>query len=168
MQELHRDCKKFRGMNALVTGNIPIAAGLGSSSALVVSSAEALVNINNLEINPEEFVEFCGAAEWYVGTHGGCGDHAAIKLSKQGHISNIGFFPFQTDFAPFMDGYRVAIVNTLKEAKKASGAKSIFNERVATYEIGLIMLSQKFPLIKGIFKLLASGCKLLAFDYWTQ
>jgi len=148
LQELYRDSKKLRGMNALVAGNIPIAAGLGSSSALVVSSAEALVKINNLEINPQEFVEICGVAEWYVGTRGGCGDHAAIKLSKRGYISNIGFFPLQIDFAPFMDGYRVAIVNTLKEAKKASGAKSIFNERVATYEIGLMMLSQKFPLIK--------------------
>ena len=148
LQELHRDYKKLRGMNALFAGNIPIAAGLGSSSALVVSSAEALVNINNLDINPEEFVEMCGTAEWYVGTRGGCGDHAAIKLSKRGHISNIGFFPFQTDFAPFMDGYRVAIVNTLKEAQKASGAKSIFNERVTTYEIALMLLSQKFPLVR--------------------
>ena len=148
LQELHRDYQKLRGMNALVAGNIPIAAGLGSSSTLVVSSAEALLKINNLEMDCGEFVEFCGTAEWYVGTRGGFGDHAAIKLSKQGHISNIGFFPFQTDFAPFLDGYRVAIVNTLKEAKKASWAKSIFNERVATYEIGLMLLSQKFPLIR--------------------
>jgi N-acetylgalactosamine kinase len=135
-------------MNALVAGNIPIAAGLGSSSALVVSSAEALLRINDLEMDRGDFVEVCGTAEWYVGTRGGFGDHAAIKLSKQGHISNIGFFPFQTDFAPFLDGYRVAIVNTLKEAKKAAWAKSIFNERVATYEIGLMLLSQKFPLIR--------------------
>ena len=135
-------------MNNLMFHTVEVDTTLGSSSALVVSSAEALVKINNLEINPEEFVEICGAAEWYVGTRGGCGDHAAIKLSKRGHISNIGFFPFQTDFAPFIDGYRVAIVNTLKEAKKASGAKSIFNERVATYEIGLMILSQKFPLIR--------------------
>ena len=150
LQELHRDSsgryiKKLRGMNALSAGNIPIAAGLGSSSALVVASAEAFVRINNLDIKPEEFVSICGAAEWYVGTRGGSGDHAAIKLSKKGHISNIGFFPLQIDFAPFTDGYRVAICNTLKEAKKAAGAKSIFNERVATYEIGLMLLFQKFP-----------------------
>ena len=129
LQELHRDYKKLRGMNALVAGNIPIAAGLGSSSALpkrprseallrVVSSAEALLKINDLEMDRGEFVEVCGTAEWYVGTRGGCGDHAAIKLSKQGHISNIGFFPFQTDFAPFLDGYRVAIVNTLKGCQR--------------------------------------------------
>jgi len=148
LQELHRDYKKLKGMNALVAGNIPTAAGLGSSSALVVSSAEALLRINDLEINPEKLPELCGTAEWYVGTRGGCGDHAAIKLSKQGHISNIGFFPIQIDFAPFQDGYRVAIVNTLKQAKKASGAKSVFNERVATYEIALMLLSQKFPLIR--------------------
>ncbi|MBC8232163.1 hypothetical protein H8E77_21670 [bacterium] len=90
----------------------------------------------------------CGTAEWYVGTRGGFGDHAAIKLSQKGHISRIGFFPLQVDFAPFLDGYRVAICNTHKEAKKAAWAKSVFNERVATYEIGLMLLKQKFPAIR--------------------
>jgi len=153
LQELNRDydgsyVKKLKGMNALVAGNIPIASGMGSSSALVIASAEALAEINNLQFTDEEFIEVCGTAEWYVGTRGGFGDHAAIKLSKRGHISNIGFFPLTIDFAPFLDGYRVAICSTLKEAKKAAGAKSIFNERVATYEVGLMMLKQKFPLIR--------------------
>ena len=61
--------------NALTAGNIPIAAGLGSSSALVVASAEALVRINHLDFTPEEFITICGTAEWYVGTRGGFGDH---------------------------------------------------------------------------------------------
>ena len=153
LQELNRDydgsyIKRLRGMNALTAGNIPIASGMGSSSALVVASAEALTAINNLQFTDDEFVEACGTAEWFVGTRGGFGDHAAIKLSRRGHISNIGFFPLTIDFAPFLDGYRVAVCSTLKEAKKAAGAKSIFNERVATYEIGLMMLKQKFPLIR--------------------
>ncbi|HIE27242.1 TPA: hypothetical protein EYP66_08145, partial [Candidatus Poribacteria bacterium] len=153
LQELHRDAlgrytKKLKGMNALVAGSIPIAAGLGSSSALVVATAEALVKINQLNFTPQEFVSICGAAEWYVGTRGGFGDHAAIKLSQKGHISHIGFFPLQVDFVPFLDGYRVAICHTYKEAKKAAWAKSVFNERVATYEIGLMLLKQKFPAIR--------------------
>ena len=153
LQELHRDSsgkytKRLKGMNALVAGNIPIAAGLGSSSALVVASAEALVRINHLNFTPDEFVTICGTAEWYVGTRGGFGDHAAIKLSQKGHISQIGFYPLQVDFAPFLDGYRVAICHTHKEAKKAAWAKSIFNERVATYEIGLMLLKHKYPAIR--------------------
>jgi len=153
LQELHRDSsgaytKELKGMNALVAGSIPIAAGLGSSSALVVASMEALAWINNLNFTPEEFVNVCGTAEWYVGTRGGFGDHAAIKLSKKGCISRIGFYPLQVDFAPFPNGYRVAVCHTYKEAKKAAWAKSIFNERVATYEIGLMLLEQKFPIIK--------------------
>jgi N-acetylgalactosamine kinase len=153
LQELYRDSaggyiKKLKGMNALVAGTIPIAAGLGSSSALVVASAEALARINNLNFTPEEFVGICGTAEWYVGTRGGFGDHAAIKLSQKGYISRIGFFPLQVDFAPFLNGYRIAICHTHKEAKKAAWAKSIFNERVATYEIGLMLLKRKFPRVK--------------------
>ena len=126
LQELNRDYdgsyrKKLKGMNVLVAGNIPIASGMGSSSALVVASAEALTAINNLQFTDDEFVEACGTAEWFVGTRGGFGDHATIKLSKRGHISNIGFFPLTIDFAPFLDGYRVAVCSTLKEAKAVNG-----------------------------------------------
>ncbi|MFQ6040126.1 MAG: galactokinase [Candidatus Poribacteria bacterium] len=157
LQELHRAddgsyTKKFYGMNALVDGDIQIAAGLGSSSALVVASAEAAAAINDLSISPNDLVDLCGTAEWYIGTRGGKGDHAAIKLSKQGFISNIGFFPITVDYAPFPDDYRVVICNSLVEAKKAAGAKNIFNERVAAYEIGMMLLKNRFPTLDGQVK----------------
>jgi len=87
--------QRLRGMNAVVSGNIPRAAGLASSSAIVVSAAEAGLYLNKIDFPPEEFVEFCGIAEWYVGTRGGAGDHAAIKLSRQGFLSRVGFFPLE-------------------------------------------------------------------------
>jgi len=65
----------LKGMNALVSGNIPRAAGLSTSSALVVAAAEACIRINNLEVDTMELVDICGAGEWYVGTRGGSGDH---------------------------------------------------------------------------------------------
>ncbi len=157
LQEIHRDNdgsygRKLSGMNILVDGNIPIASGLASSSALVVSIAEAVVALNGLDYTPSELVDLCGTAEWYIGTRGGKGDHAAIKLSKRGFISHIGFFPLTVDYAPFPDDYRVVVCNSCVEAKKANGARSIFNERVATYEIGLMLLKKRFSMLDGNVK----------------
>lgn len=154
LQEIHRNDngsyhRRLSGMNLFVDGNIPIASGLASSSALVVATAEAVVALNGLNYTPSELVELCGTAEWYIGTRGGKGDHAAIKLSKRGFISHIGFFPLTVDYAPFPDDYQVVVCSSYVEAKKASGARSIFNERVATYEIGLALLKNRFSRLNG-------------------
>ncbi|MDD4296925.1 MAG: hypothetical protein PHC69_08200 [Ruminiclostridium sp.] len=39
------------------TGNIPVAAGLSSFSAIVVATSEAAVALNNLEVKPQKFVD---------------------------------------------------------------------------------------------------------------
>jgi len=137
--------RRLRGMNALVSGNIPQAAGLASSSALVVCATEACLYLNELDLSPREFVEFCSIAEWYVGTRGGAGDHAAIKFSRQGFLSHIGFFPLQVELVPFPKDYQVVICHTGVLAQKAAGARDIFNQRVAAYEIGLMLIKERFP-----------------------
>jgi N-acetylgalactosamine kinase len=137
--------QQLRGMNALVSGNIPQAAGLSSSSALVVCAAEASLHLNGLEFSPKYFVEFCGIAEWYVSTRGGAGDHAAIKFSRQGFLSHVGFFPLEVELVPFPKDYRVVICNTGVLAQKAAGVRDIFNQRVAAYEIGLLLIKKRFP-----------------------
>ena len=80
--------KKFRtqklcGMEIVVSGNIPIAAGFSSSSSLVVGAAEAAVAVNRLETLPVQLVDLCGEGEWFVGTRGGAADHAASSSVKR-------------------------------------------------------------------------------------
>jgi N-acetylgalactosamine kinase len=135
----------LRGMNVLVSGNVPQAAGLASSSAVVVCAAEACLHLNRIEFSPQAFVEHCGTAEWYVGTRGGAGDHAAIKFSLQGSLSHVGFFPLEVETVPFPQEYRVIVCNTGVRAHKAAGARDIFNQRVAAYEIGLLLIKERFP-----------------------
>src|SRR5262249_44967570 len=66
------------GMDLVVNSNIPVAAGMSSSSALVVATGEAAAALNNLDLVPRQFVNFCGEGEWFVGTRGGSADHAAM------------------------------------------------------------------------------------------
>lgn len=140
-----RHVKQLSGMNIMMSSTIPVAAGLSSSSALVVGSAEAIMHINGLSMSPDEFIDMCGTAEWYVGTRGGKGDHAAIKLGKQGHVSHFKFFPTSVDFMPFPAEYRIVVCNTWKQAKKSAGAKDTFNDRVTSYLIGLMFVKKSYP-----------------------
>jgi len=135
----------LRGMDMLVHGALPIAAGLSSSSSLVVGAADAALNINGIEMTQGEFIDLCGVGEWYVGTRGGGGDHAAIKYDAYGHIAHIGSHPLTIELEPFPDSHAVILCNSRKEAKKSAGARDFFNERVTCYEIGLMLLKKQWP-----------------------
>ena len=133
------------GMNVMINGNIPRAAGLSTSSSIVVAAADACVRINNLDIDPMEFIDVCGYGEWYVGTRGGSGDHAAIKFGEPNSILHITSFPLTVRAIPFPSGYKIVLVNSLVEAKKQSGARDAFNNRVASYVFGLMLARKNFP-----------------------
>ena len=137
--------RTIKGMNMMFYGNIPRAAGLSSSSALVMLAAEATIRINALEVKPADLIEHAGFAEWYVGTRGGCSDHAAIALSKPNMLLHITVFPLTVDSIALPAGYSIVLANSLVEAKKQTGARNTFNSRVAAYVFGLMMIRKNFP-----------------------
>ncbi|MBW8039483.1 MAG: hypothetical protein FVQ85_05735 [Planctomycetes bacterium] len=139
----------IKGMNMMFYGNVPRAAGLASSSALVMAAAEAIIRLNGLRFERTDLVEHAGFAEWYVGTRGGCSDHAAIIFGKPNTIIHITAFPATVDSTPLPAGYSVLLVNSLKEAKKQTGARDAFNSCVAAYVFGLMMLGKNFPQYAG-------------------
>jgi len=134
----------IRGMNMMVYGNIPRAAGLSSSSALVMITVEAVIRINSLDIKPADFVEHWGFAEWYVGTRGGCSDHAAIIYGRPHTILHITAFPLSVEQAALPAGYCFVLANSNIKAKKQAGGRDIFNSRVAGYIFGLMLMRKNF------------------------
>ena len=59
LQHAYHDVK-VRGMNMAVTGNVPMAAGLSSSSTLVVGTLQAAIALNNFELTSRQFIDMCG------------------------------------------------------------------------------------------------------------
>lgn len=150
LQHLHTDQggnfePPLRGMNVMVSATIPRAAGLSSSSALVVASAEACIIINDLPISGMDFIDVCGYGEWYVGTRGGSGDHSAIKFGKPGCILHITSFPVTVETITLPRGYLIVLANSFLEAKKRVGARDTFNNRVASYIFGFMLIKKSFP-----------------------
>jgi N-acetylgalactosamine kinase len=137
------------GFDGVLAGKIPLAAGLSSSSAVVVSAAEALTFINGLSIRPNDFVDICGEGEWFVGTRGGSGDHAAMKFAEKGSIIHMGFHPIQIKkIVPFPPGYVLFILLSHQSAKKSENAMQIYNEKVATYEVAHALVKAGNPHLK--------------------
>lgn len=138
--------EKLSGMDFVVEGNIPMGSGLSSSSALVVASALGFLELNGLRIPRAKLVNLCAEGEWYVGTRGGAGDHAAMLFGKRNYVTHARFFPFEvSDFVAMPDDYEVVMCNSLREAKKSASAKDVFNQRIASYEIGVMLIKNNFP-----------------------
>lgn len=134
------------GMDIVLDGSIPMAAGLSSSSAIVVATMEAVCHLNNLHPTDKEFVELCGEAEWFVGSRGGAGDHATMKCGKRGQITHLSFKPFTIGRnVSFSDKYALLIANSMQMAKKSEGSKDKFNAKVAACEVALMLLNKQFP-----------------------
>ncbi len=145
---LQHECRdvRLRGMDCVVTGNIPTGAGLSSSSALVVAFAEATLALNALDVAINDFIDICGEGEWFVGTRGGSADHAAIRTSKIGQISRIGFFPFHlAGEETFPTDLKVVVAYSGATANKSAGARNIFNQRVLCYELAELFLRRYWP-----------------------
>ncbi len=141
---------KINGLNLAVCGNVPIAAGLSSSSTIVVATLQAAIALNNFQLAARQFIDLCGEGEWFVGSRGGAGDHAAIYLGQRGKITNVGYLPFRvekTTDAP--KEYQLIIANSHLTAPKSSAAKDTFNARIASYNLGLALLQQRCPEIAG-------------------
>ncbi len=153
---LQHECRDVRlhGMDCMVTGNIPMGAGLSSSSALVVAFAEAAVALNGLNVAMRDFVNLCGEGEWFVGSRGGSADHAAIRTGKVGHLSRIGFYPFRMEGDVRLPrSLRVVIAYSGSMAVKSAGAKDTFNQRVASYDLAELYFRRYWPPAAGIERL---------------
>ncbi|MCS7185690.1 MAG: galactokinase family protein [Armatimonadota bacterium] len=143
--------KPLKGLNAVVYGDIPPEAGLSSSSALFVAFLLALLHCNlgveRFQVSPST-VEICGYGEWYVGTRGGAGDHAAILLSETGKVMRVGFFPMTFEHLPFPEELCLLVIDSGERAHKAGNARLEFNRRVAAYEVGMLIWHERFPELK--------------------
>ncbi len=118
-----------RGIEGTVTGDVPIASGLSSSSALVVASALALLKANELTLPLLRLAALMARAERFVGLEGGGMDQAACLHGVAGHALRIEFDPLRVTPVPVPEGWRWVVAASLVRAEKSAGAREAYNER---------------------------------------
>jgi galactokinase len=136
------------GVDIGIASDLPRAAGVSSSSALVVGLATALMERAALRDRPEwrdsihtieDLAGYLGAVEngltfgalgsaSGVGTHGGSEDHTAILTCQGGRVSAFAYVPVvhQGD-AAMSEDWRFLVVSSGIEADKAGAARDRYN-----------------------------------------
>ncbi|MHA1148933.1 MAG: galactokinase [Promethearchaeota archaeon] len=141
--------QQIKGANICIVGTIPVAAGLSSSSALVIGILRALISLNKIEIADYELINLASKAEWFVGTRGGASDHAAIILGQINKISHVSFFPLQLiDYVQIPKEINILLVNSNILADKSGSKKERFNQKVIAYDIALELIKDRHPQYK--------------------
>ncbi len=130
-QALERDFGLSRGADLFVSSDIPTAAGLSSSSALVVACGLALAELNAIAPEPLDFAERMARAERYVGVEGGGMDQAICLLGREGHALKLDFAPLRAEALPCPTDWRFVVAHSLVEADKAGAAREAYNRRRA-------------------------------------
>jgi galactokinase len=117
------------GVDAAIVSDLPPAAGLSSSSALLVAFTLALLEANQRRATFEELMEILPEGEQFVGTRGGGMDHAASLASKEGCASLIGFEPLTVRAIPMPSEWGFLVAHSLRTAEKSGPVREAYNAR---------------------------------------
>ena len=128
-QALAQRFPDLRGIDALVESDLPIAAGLSSSSALVVAMALAIMHANRVTVPSLELMDLLGRGERYVGTAGGGMDQAIILGARAGCASRIDFHPLRLTPTAVPADWQFIVAWSLVHAEKSGAARQAYNER---------------------------------------
>ncbi|HTF87703.1 MAG TPA: galactokinase [Planctomycetota bacterium] len=133
----------LRGFDGVVDGSVPEAAGLSSSSALLVASALAILAANERSLPRLELAELCAEAERYVGTNSGGMDQAVSLLAQEGQALRVEFAPLRVEAIPVPESWRFVIADSLVVADKSGSLRESYNARRAASEAALLALARQ-------------------------
>ncbi len=119
----------LKGIDAAVVSDLPAAAGLSSSSALLTGFTLALLRANGVDTTFDELMQVLPEAEYFVGTRGGGMDHAAVLASQAGCASLVRFAPVSVTNIPIPHGWSFLIAHSLTTAEKSGAVRAEYNAR---------------------------------------
>jgi len=137
---------KLRGATMIVDGRVPPAAGLSSSAALTVSSALALMAVNDLSQDPLATAQMVARSEWYVGTMAGGMDQAASTLGLRDHAMLIHFDPLRVSPVKMPPGAAIIVADSLEVSDKSGKVRAEYNRRVIECAIAARILGKAIGL----------------------
>lgn len=116
-----------RGVAAAIVSDLPPAAGLSSSSALLVAFTLSLLRANGCTPTFEELMEILPDGEQFVGTRGGGMDHAASLASEAGCALLIDFDPLAVRPVPVPPEWAFLVAHSLTVAEKSGAVRQQYN-----------------------------------------
>uniref|UniRef100_H2Y699 Galactokinase N-terminal domain-containing protein n=1 Tax=Ciona savignyi TaxID=51511 RepID=H2Y699_CIOSA len=158
-----RELTNLTGLNIMVDGTVPQAAGLSSSSALVCSAGLATAHVFNCNLSRLKLADICMKCERYIGTQGGGMDQSISFLAQHGTAKLISFNPLQATSVALPSGSAFVVSNSLVRMKKADTAH--FNTRVVECKLAAQILAAHNSLDRAAIKTLRDVQQLLDVDF---
>ena len=139
---------EVRGMNLLVSGNVPIGAGLSSSAALEVAVAEAVRVLGKFEIEKTEMALLCQAAEReFVGVQCGIMDQFISVLGQEGTALFLDCRDLSFSLVPIRFEAKIVVCDS--RVQRTLGT-SEYNKRRAACEEAVSLLQPRLGKIKAL------------------
>lgn len=105
---------KFSGLEAIITGDVPIGSGLSSSAAVEVATAYTFQVLNGFELSRPEMALLCQRAEnLFVGMQCGIMDQFISALGQRDKALVIDCRSLLYDPVPLPAGARVVVCDTM-------------------------------------------------------
>lgn len=140
----------LKGMNLVMSGDVPQGAGLSSSAALEVATVYTAKLVSGFDIDGVETAKLSQKAEnTFVGVNCGIMDQFISALGQQDHCLFLDCRSLEYDLVPLpsRDDYKIVICNT---AVKRGLVDSKYNERRSQCEEGVRILKEYLPEITAL------------------
>lgn len=139
---------KLPGLDAVITGDIPIGSGLSSSAAVEVSMAYTWQALVGFELSRVELALLCQRAEnEFVGMRCGIMDQFVCALGQRAHALLIDCRSLEYQPVPIPAGVAVVVADTMK---RRGLVDSEYNTRRRECEEGVHILQRHLPNIKAL------------------
>lgn len=139
---------KLMGMEAALTSDVPIGAGLSSSAAVEVSFAYAWRELSGFQLDRRDLALACQRAEnVYVGVNCGVMDQIASALGRKGRALLLDCRTLEVESVSLPAGVAIVVADT---GVRRELAASEYNVRRAQCEQAVEILSEHLPDIHAL------------------
>ncbi|MDR0680640.1 MAG: galactokinase [Dysgonamonadaceae bacterium] len=149
VREMTKKGKKIPGFNIVISGDVPLGAGMSSSAALESVVGYALNDQFQLGFTRQELAAIGQATEHnYVGVKCGIMDQFASCMGKEASLIRLDCRSLEYEYIPFHPkGYKLVLLNTCVTHELASSA---YNKRRESCEKVVEAIAEKHPEVKHL------------------
>lgn len=148
VREMQKKGKEIPGFDIVMSGEVPLGAGMSSSAALESAVGFALNDIYSLGFTRPELATIGQSTEHnYIGVKCGIMDQFASCMGKEGSLIRLDCRSLEHEYVPFdPKGYKLVLINTCVPHNLAAGGE--YNKRRASCENVVAEIAKNHPEVK--------------------
>ncbi|WP_442796291.1 galactokinase [Pelobium manganitolerans] len=149
VEQLQKIGKNVGGFNAVISGDVPLGAGMSSSAALECATLYGLDQVFALGLERMQIAKLAQKAEnEFVGVKCGIMDQFASVFGKKGHVVKLDCRSLEYEYVPFeLEGIKIVLFDSMV---KHSLASSEYNVRTSQCSEGVSIIQKKYPQVKTL------------------